>query len=108
MARNRERPHYSLDDIKKMAMGGCLIERGAFSRAWTDFNWEEADIIAAVCGLRKKHFWKSAPHHHLNGEIVDVYHARRLKGFDVYIHFHVLFDGSEQKLIIGSCKKLEV
>lgn len=73
-----------------------------------DFGWETTDIIDAICRLKRKHFKKSDPHNYLPGEIVDVYHAKRLKGFCVYFHFHVVYEKNEPTLIIGSCKKLEV
>ena len=110
MSRNRGESHYNLADVKSMAkgiMGGFSIEPGAEKCASDHFGWQMVDIVDAICRLKRKHFWKSAPHDYLPGEIVDVYHAHRLKGMCVYLHLHIVVEGNEPMLIIGSCKELE-
>jgi len=108
MTTRRPLPYYSLTQVRSMVRSGrLLVSNRVLTSAMQDFGWEYDDIVDALDGLRRKDFVKSAPHKYEPGTVVDYYKARKIKGVNVYMHFHAGYEGTECYLVLGSCKELE-
>lgn len=81
-----------------------MIRPNAFQDAWNDFGWETKDIVDALNKLQNNHYHKTDLSRFKPGIMIDFYHARDLKGENVYIHFYV--DPDSGKLVINSFKRM--
>ena len=95
----KKKPWYPLSDVKsKISQGKYYVNPDVQSTANKDFGWDQADIVDAFSKLQRKHYHKTMPSNHKPGTMLDVYHAKGLKGEKVYTHFYIEGD----HLIINS------
>jgi len=97
--------HIPLSQVRQLKhRGKFLIRLNAFQDAWNDFGWEKKDIVDALNKLQNNHYHKTDFSRFKPGIMIDFYHARGLKGENVYIHFYV--DPDSGKLVINSLKRM--
>lgn len=102
----RNKPYYSLAKVRQLcAEGKVLFEGKAADDAHYCFGWDHSDILEAIKKIKHIHFYKSEESR-LSPEIMlDVYHARQIKGEDIYTHFYI--DMQTDQLVINSFKELK-
>jgi len=106
--RRRKGGCYNLSHVKKLVRRKrFFITSKALYSANGDFGWGPADIQDAICKLKPKNFFKTAPAKYMPGVMVDYYKARKLKGEKVYLHFYIDYEDSQEWVILHSCKRLE-
>ena len=94
---------YSLRHVQNLIRRGkYLIKDNAVDSAENDFGWTASDIKEVMCRLKPKHFRKTELSKNLPGVMIDYYAARKMKGQQVYLHFYVVYDGSEELVVINS------
>lgn len=112
---NTPKPQYPLKVVKELLKNGhYYINPDAQQDAKDDFNWGPMDIKKCLLKLNaryflidreKNHFFKSAPHRHFPGTMMDYYKAKKImQGFSVYTHFYI--HPSDGTLTISSFKEL--
>lgn len=106
---NQEYSAYLLKTVRGLISDKKVLINGqALVSAKSDFNMGRDDILEAIEKLNSRDFYKSAPHLHIKGVMVDYYKKDKLhKNFDIYTHFHVHELDGEDQLVIASFKEIK-
>jgi hypothetical protein len=111
----RPKPYYPLKTVKeKIDNGEVKIQMNALNSAYSDFGWDVGEIIKCLKKLNdryhldnpdKNHFYKTEPHHHLPGTMMDYYKSKNIHlGENVYTHLYIKNGSGE--VVVSSFKNL--
>ena len=104
----RSKASYELKHVQDLIrQGKYLIRDNAMASANDDFGWTSSEIIDVMCRLKTKHFRKTENSKFLPGVMIDYYSAHRMRGEQVYLHFYVDYEGSDERVVINSFHRLE-